>query len=314
MAPRFLNKCERSRRSVLSTIAFGSAALLPGTAHSQKLPDCSATFTEGDWKYTIYLGENQRTTVYMDYDQKPHKVELRIVLADGGVARADVKLQNFVYSAGEAVESAPQIDRIDLDNRPLPIKKQKTKTFGGLLSAELELSEPQEFLNALLRAKSLNVRTVHWDNRKKKNNFTSSNIPAYQIAQAVQKIDDEIAVLVSKQKSGHCKEVKGCFLTTACCTALGKGDSCWELNTLRHYRDSWLSKQDFGQEVIDLYYKKAPHILREIELQPYKVGIYISLYAFCVLPCALLIKAKLNRLAFRLYHWWYRALASRYER
>src|SRR5690606_29479169 len=34
----------------------------------------------------------------------------------------------------------------------------------------------------------------------------------------------------------------GCFLTTATCQVVGLADDCWELTTLRHFRDGWLAR------------------------------------------------------------------------
>ena len=49
-----------------------------------------------------------------------------------------------------------------------------------------------------------------------------------------------------------------CFITTAVCEFYGKPDDCWELTTLRNYRDTWLSEQPDGQKLIEEYYNKAP--------------------------------------------------------
>ena len=39
-----------------------------------------------------------------------------------------------------------------------------------------------------------------------------------------------------------CTPPEGCFITTACCEALGLDDDCFELRTLRRYRDQVLAK------------------------------------------------------------------------
>lgn len=56
-----------------------------------------------------------------------------------------------------------------------------------------------------------------------------------------------------------------CFITTAVCEKLGKSDDCFELTTLRHYRDTWLINSDGGKELIEEYYRIAPLIVSKIK-------------------------------------------------
>lgn len=56
-----------------------------------------------------------------------------------------------------------------------------------------------------------------------------------------------------------------CFVTTAICEKLGKPDDCFELTTLRHYRDTWLINSEGGKELIEEYYRIAPLIVSKIK-------------------------------------------------
>ncbi|MBQ3665404.1 MAG: hypothetical protein II919_04795 [Lachnospiraceae bacterium] len=56
-----------------------------------------------------------------------------------------------------------------------------------------------------------------------------------------------------------------CFITTAVCEKLGKTDDCFELTTLRNYRDTWLINSDGGKELIEEYYRIAPLIVSRIK-------------------------------------------------
>ena len=49
-----------------------------------------------------------------------------------------------------------------------------------------------------------------------------------------------LAALAADQK---CEPPEGCFITTACCETLGLADDCFELRTLRRYRDEVLAKR-----------------------------------------------------------------------
>jgi hypothetical protein len=70
----------------------------------------------------------------------------------------------------------------------------------------------------------------------------------------------------------------GCFITTATCLALGKGDSCAELNVFRNFRDSWLLQQSDGIELVKDYYRIAPKIVNCIDLKRDQ-EIYFSIWS-----------------------------------
>ena len=53
---------------------------------------------------------------------------------------------------------------------------------------------------------------------------------------------------------------KLCFITTATCAYEGKADDCYELETLRAYRDGWLTEQG-GEALIRSYYDLAPTLV-----------------------------------------------------
>lgn len=57
-----------------------------------------------------------------------------------------------------------------------------------------------------------------------------------------------------------------CFITTAVCEGLGKPDDCFELTTLRTYRDTWLSNSEGGEDLIKEYYRIAPLIVSRIKM------------------------------------------------
>lgn len=92
----------------------------------------------------------------------------------------------------------------------------------------------------------------------------------------------------------------GCFLTTACCGLLKLDDNCWELRTLRNFRDSYLASADGGAWDIDEYYEKAPIILENIPNHKIREELY-KLYAFTILPCAIFSNIGANRLVRIIY-------------
>ena len=54
-----------------------------------------------------------------------------------------------------------------------------------------------------------------------------------------------------------------CYITTAVCQSLNKGDNCEELVLLRGYRDGYLMGLPGGQRVIQEYYDVAPTIVKQ---------------------------------------------------
>lgn len=59
-----------------------------------------------------------------------------------------------------------------------------------------------------------------------------------------------------------------CFLTTACVEAMELADNCWELTSLRRFRDTFLTESMGGRQMISQYYQIAPMILQGIRSRP----------------------------------------------
>ncbi len=102
-----------------------------------------------------------------------------------------------------------------------------------------------------------------------------------------------------QQKAGECRS--GCFITTASCDGVGLDDNCWELQTLRKFRDGWMSQSAGMREEIDDYYSIAPLIVDRIHARGDANKIWQLVYTSYILPSAILIKLGLNKQAYRLY-------------
>ena len=132
---------------------------------------------------------------------------------------------------------------------------------------------------------------------------------AYQAARAMAQgsYDDYRA---DTPQGGTC-EKRGCFLTTATARVLGLADDCWELATLRSFRDGWLERRPGGAALIGRYYRLAPMLVRRIDGRADARAVWLRTWAFGVLPAALAARLGLNRLALWLYRWMVRRLAQR---
>lgn len=93
----------------------------------------------------------------------------------------------------------------------------------------------------------------------------------------------------------------GCYVTTACVFAKGLPDDCYELETIRRFRDTWLRNQANGEEEIRTYYEIAPKIVEAFNRFENKKAIWNDIYEKIVLPCVKLIESEKYQAAFNLY-------------
>ncbi len=71
----------------------------------------------------------------------------------------------------------------------------------------------------------------------------------------------------------------GCFMTTACCEFMGLSDDCYELTTMRKFRDEYLVNKNYGKQLIATYYSRAPKIVDRINAMECKEKIYRYIYS-----------------------------------
>ena len=76
-----------------------------------------------------------------------------------------------------------------------------------------------------------------------------------------------------------------CFITTAVCESLGRGDDCYELNAFRAFRDNWLAHAPGGQRKIQEYYLYAPILVQKIDRRPDRAEIYQDIWDRYLQPC-----------------------------
>jgi hypothetical protein len=57
---------------------------------------------------------------------------------------------------------------------------------------------------------------------------------------------------------------KGCYITSAVCSYKGLPDDCYELTTLRSFRDEYLLARAYGRDLVERYYRTAPLVARQL--------------------------------------------------
>ena len=72
---------------------------------------------------------------------------------------------------------------------------------------------------------------------------------------------------------------KSCYLTTACTEAMQLPDNCYELQTLRKFRDEYLPQRHGGRKMIEEYYETAPEIVDAINASGKGNEIFKGLYS-----------------------------------
>jgi hypothetical protein len=108
--------------------------------------------------------------------------------------------------------------------------------------------------------------------------------------------------LATDRDDNACNSVEDCFITTACCEVLGLDDNCFELRSLRRYRDHVLTRTPGGPDAIARYYRLAPALLARLRADSNGFDHTMQVvYARYVMPSALAARLRLNGLAYRLY-------------
>lgn len=101
-----------------------------------------------------------------------------------------------------------------------------------------------------------------------------------------------------------------CFFTTAASHTLGLSDDCWELRTLRAFRDGPLAGTPDGRALTGRYYAEAPRLVAGIGRRADAARVWLGAYFSHILPCAVLARLGLYRLTIRHYS----ALFARLDR
>lgn len=118
----------------------------------------------------------------------------------------------------------------------------------------------------------------------KNKGYSLAKVGLEQVDDLIRQEDERRAELEDAMESdtGYAPEHhvvdKGCFITTATCMSLNKGDDCEELMAMRRYRDMSTVKNPLIAELVREYYRIAPVIVKRIDVRPEKVQIYQQLW------------------------------------
>jgi hypothetical protein len=71
----------------------------------------------------------------------------------------------------------------------------------------------------------------------------------------------------------------GCFITTACVNYYGLNDNCYQLETLRGFRDSYLSTSKSNEKLVKQYYQIAPTLVALMEIDKNKDQLFENVFS-----------------------------------
>lgn len=120
---------------------------------------------------------------------------------------------------------------------------------------------------------------------------------AYEIARDIA-LNQGLDIIVHGKNGKIQKKVRpqesdeGCFITTACVNYFGLDDNCYQLQTLRKFRDNYLLKSTDSESLVQQYYTVAPKIVRCIENAENKDHIYNSIFNEINNACAAIEKGQ----------------------
>ena len=115
-----------------------------------------------------------------------------------------------------------------------------------------------------------------------------------------------------RYKEPEKKQDEECVVTTACVMSRGLPDDCRELETLRHFRDTYVKSLANGESDIAEYYEKAPAIVAAVAAKTDSADIWDTVYLEMVCECVRLIENNQFSEAYVKYKNYVLALYSKY--
>jgi len=310
---------------------LAASGLLPASAFSQDLPDCKHSEEAGNWLLEASYGEDGLTD---DLSASFTALPLRSVLTihgqtpSGNSETIPSSKRMIIYSRYLGLQVSWPLRKFQKTLAlQLAVQDEATETWYrqlgderlslDSLSAELIIDNKKhaaiasEFLGdfevsvaTLEQARELqiNIIDVHGRVTGSAGQFVASVATSLDGFSEVMSRRGRVAAYLEKREAaGQCEPTGACFLTTACCQAVGLDDDCWELRTLRKFRDTVLASSPDGQARIARYYEIAPRLVEKIAARPDARAILLKCYALYLVPSAVAVWLGRNNAACAIY-------------
>jgi hypothetical protein len=119
-----------------------------------------------------------------------------------------------------------------------------------------------------------------------------------------QHLDENVQAIQTKDKRLRVSDPPaaiGCFITTCVCEHVGLADDCWELSTMRRFRDRWSVRDQGNRAMVQAYYREAPALAEALSHRPDGQRVSAGLYLKYILPMAVLARLRMDRLVVPYY-------------
>lgn len=86
-----------------------------------------------------------------------------------------------------------------------------------------------------------------------------------------------------------------CFITTACVKYYGLSDDCYQLETLRKFRDTYLSESSRNKVLVKQYYSIAPRLVELLESDKNRKNLFNRIFEKINLACIAVEQKKFSK-------------------
>ena len=301
-------------RRVLFALGIGVVAtkrLRAQDSSSEPLPTCRLSGNRGDWELTSELRSIAdgipKVTDMLRISDANHviSIEANRKGSDLSSGRLRIVIRNAPYRGSRALGWAQQPVGLVVDGTAVRVGDMSLdrKTSGSDKGKVADFLLLEENLASLLAQLERGSRMVVQSAIASEGSEELSNVasvfdvaPLHDIDQV---FDRAHASMEASLRARQCEpQTGGCHLTTVCCGMAGLADDCWELRTLRAFRDGWLVHQEGGRADIARYYQEAPKISRALAGDPRAAR---RVYLRFILPSAVMAYLRWNRAAREIY-------------
>ena len=271
---------------------LGSTPTLAQSGSQPKLPDCEAKATFGEWNAYVTDIDGFATQYGRMLPAEVRSASFKYDYSKSSTSyTVDFTLTRPPASAYFDVEVAVSDGaRSKASLAPKKMTKQSGNRHEVIVDVSNWFREPN---NPLRRGASATIAISNSGAQ-----LFSMEVQSYGFTLASEFLQKELVRLDQMEKAKQCEG--DCFLTTACCELIGLDGDCFELRTLRAFRDGPLAATPGGKEDIALYYHRAPLILAEMSRRGDSRRL-LQLYATHILPSVLAATLRLDGLARALY-------------
>jgi hypothetical protein len=297
------------RRLVAIVFATTGIAIMPRAGWGQKkkgqgkdLPPCRTERTFGDWKVTA-------TDDSADAKAQNLPANVAEFVHDYISRKSPTYYEYAPYRIRFSTQDAPTSVTYDVSvsapdgfNKKLSMRARSQSVDKNTYWADLDLSS--FFPDTGNPLKGSSKLTIEISNGGKR--LLSMELSTRGFAEAQQFMRAEQLRLDAMEQRKQCES---CFFTTACCELIGLADDCFELRTLRAFRDGPLQALPGGGQDIAHYYAYAPVLLGEMRRRGEEQSLLVY-YCTHVLPCVFLARLGFHGAT----RWLYRDLMRRVER